>query len=1487
MEAQLDDSSLSSLTTTTTREYQQEMLNASLTENIIIAQDTGSGKTRIAVLRMKLEAEREPRKVSWFLAPTVALCEQQHDVISQDLPVSVGLIYGALEPKQWKDPALWKGVLKSHRIIVTTPQVLLDALSHGYINLGQDIGLLIFDEAHHAVANDPMNRIMADFYFKIPPRHHPVKSSTFQKKEFRSERPMILGLTASPIFGGNAVLAFRTLEANLDSVIRSPRQNKAELTSFVHRPIFRHVLYTPPSWFEKVPTSRNLRALKAVVEQMNIEEDPYVISLRGKLAKTTPGPEHIRIDQQLSKTIQKSNTYTHKGFKDLVNTATDIYFDLGPWAADWYIERVVTQALDGASPYENIVTAWQRKEKAYLRDNLLKIKITPVSHDSADIEAGISDKARTLIQTLEEEKARAESYDEPYSGLVFVTRRDAVLVLAEILSCHPRTTKHFRVGCLIGSSDSNYRTSMMDITRKLLRQPQSETVGDFRSGEKNLIVATSVAEEGLDIQACGNVIRWDVPNNMASWAQSRGRARRKRSSFVLMFEAGGVDRDRILKFEALEKQMNDLYHDEQRSAGNELRYDFDDADIDMESDVADFRVETTGALLTLQSSVPHLNHFCAVLPNSRHGSHLPLYDLDPPELPIGWHSLDPRAPNPLPYPGPFGCTITLPKHLPLELRVFFVSRKYPSKRSAHQHAAFLTYRALYDAGLLNDHLLPLTSVVEPDLEEEVKALLRDVEKKSGVSSVTSQMNPWIPTENHEKWWATQLLIEGLPVLRMLTHVEPVSLEDNMPTLYHRLRGALKIEVRPMGAVEMSPSDIMRARRSTRKLFWTFYGSRMSWDDIDFAYLFEVTDDVDDELWRTRRSWLENSKPGDDNFDFTHANAEAFGKHFSYPNDIVWVRDSRPHGRIYRFISWKFDQLSPEEEGEVLSHYARLTDPRVAYPLLEVETLPSRANFLLPSPSEPPATKRSLLLPQHSNIVLLSAAECEYSALLPSIIRHFSVTMTAISLRNRLLVDTPLYDVPLPLLTMAITAPVSQDQNHYQRLESLGDAVLKFIVAIELLATYPLWHEGYLSKCKDHAVSNSRLAKEALAKSIYQWIIRDRFSPRRFRPKLLKSNVVLAPEVEEEIQESTGGKSRKEIEQLSTKMLADVVEAMIGAAYIHGGFDLGIACAKLFGLGLTWNARSACVDTILSRVEQVESGEIPAQVTDVERMIGYEFTRKLLLVESLTHASYQFDLRTVSYERMEFLGDSLLDMVVADHLYHYPEKQFSPGQIHIRKAAVANTHFLAYICLRCCLTVDASMPAPRKDGKIVMTAATHDIYLWQCLLHSSHAILEDQKATYARFRNVTQEVEEALQHGAIFPWAALTRLQAPKLFSDIIESLLGAVYLDSGGRFEAVKDVLRTIGVLPCLERILRDDVDVLHPVSRLSIWASRAQKNVEYNIEKEKGHVICSVSVEGKETIQATAEKRGHASQEQAKFAAAEKAIIAWNVRDTDGIKDI
>ncbi|KAG1882755.1 hypothetical protein F4604DRAFT_1921355 [Suillus subluteus] len=168
----------------------------------------------------------------------------------------------------------------------------------------------------------------------------------------------------------------------------------------------------------------------------------------------------------------------------------------------------------------------------------------------------------------------------------------------------------------------------------------------------------------------------------------------------------------------------------------------------------------------------------------------------------------------------------------------------------------------------------------------------------------------------------------------------------------------------------------------------------------------------------------------------------------------------------------------------------------------------------------------------------------------------------------------------------------------------------------------------------------------------------------------------------------------------------------------------------------------------------------------------------------------------------------------------------------------------------------------------MDEETQQIHLYQCLLHSSSVVFDQQRATLARYRK------------------ALTRLQAPKFFSDMIESIIGAVYLDSRGNMDVVRQVLRKLGIMQQLERNLKDDVDVLHPLTRVHIWAARQQKELTSVFEEERGHVTCTITVEGREPVKATAEKRGRASQEEARFAAAEKAIQLWDVRANDGIKD-
>jgi dsRNA-specific ribonuclease len=182
----------------------------------------------------------------------------------------------------------------------------------------------------------------------------------------------------------------------------------------------------------------------------------------------------------------------------------------------------------------------------------------------------------------------------------------------------------------------------------------------------------------------------------------------------------------------------------------------------------------------------------------------------------------------------------------------------------------------------------------------------------------------------------------------------------------------------------------------------------------------------------------------------------------------------------------------------------------------------------------------------------------------------------------------------------------------------------------------------------------------------------------------------------------------------------------------------------------------------------------------------------------------------------------------------------------------------------------------------MHSGTQTIHLWQCLLHSNPHIIDEQKAAYKRFTLRRAEIEAAFASGAIFPWAGLFRLQAPKFLSDMIESLLGAVFLDSQGDLDAVRRVLRKLGLLDVLERVVGADVDVLHPVSQLSMWASKRSKKLSWDYTEEAKEISCAVVLDDEvvEESRVVDEYRGRLTKEEVRVAASEKAVLFFRARD-------
>ena len=908
------------------------------------------------------------------------------------------------------------------------------------------------------------------------------------------------------------------------------------------------------------------------------------------------------------------------------------------------------------------------------------------------------------------------------------------------------------------------------------------------------------------------------------------------------------------------------------------------------------------------------------MPTAGYGGCLPVFETDPPEFPENWHAAPYRTTGAAPaILGPYGATVHLPRHLPPELRVFSTPRIHPNKNSAKRHVAFQAYKALYEfpeEKWLNDNLLPLSH-----LEEDMEALFAGgIEKRKGFSVAAVQMNPWFSEGDELRWWAFKLGMEGLQDMVFIVRRELPRLSDEeLPVLYIPGRGAVKVNVEPLGSIEDLRFTLEDARQFTRRLLWRVPGSRstLKWTETDFEYLLHPLGEVKEPVWDERWQWA--CKGADGPPDDAFLVVDLFAKNFDYPTDITFVQTSRKRGD-YRFIRWRNEQLSEKEEERVRYEYEnrKVSDLDITYPLLEVRAR-GRKDLTIPFPVNSDKVRSDVyhndteyLVASHTRLLLASPDRSRWAGTLPSLFRQMSINYTVISFRDTLLTSTPLYNIPLESLTTALSAPAAMTPTDYERMETLGDTVLKLLASIQVMADHPFWHEGYLTSRKDHVVANVSLARAATEKGLPQWIIRDRFVPTRWLPLLHQKDEIPedeAVEGEEEKKEDENQKEEKKAD-LSTKTIADVVEALIGASYDHGGFELGLECVKLFKLGMEWQPLQESVEKTFSKVEALDDEELPMDmILSVEKILGYEFTKKTLAVEALTHPSYNLGVRTRPYDRLEFLGDAVLDMVVSDFLYNAPGKNYSPGQMYLRKVAIVNQHFLAFICLDAFTTTEAFMGHTLDNGRAVLELEENLVYLWQCLLQSNSHVMEDMAVTCARYEKGKDTIAKALKEGDIHPWAALTALQAPKFFSDIIESLLGAVYLDTRGNMEVVGKVLRTLGVLPVLERIVVSAVDVLHPVSRLAQWASKSkpQKIIKYYFKTAEKRITCTIGMRDKpdkvnddkaeatsgtvevelETIAvAEAEYRGHGSKEEVKFAAAEQAVQTLKIREIRSLED-
>jgi len=153
-------------------------------------------------------------------------------------------------------------------------------------------------------------------------------------------------------------------------------------------------------------------------------------------------------------------------------------------------------------------------------------------------------------------------------------------------------------------------------------------------------------------------------------------------------------------------------------------------------------------------------------------------------------------------------------------------------------------------------------------------------------------------------------------------------------------------------------------------------------------------------------------------------------------------------------------------------------------------------------------------------------------------------------------------------------------------------------------------------------------------------------------------------------------------RIGDKYLADVVEALLGLFLEQCGPPDALMLMKVLGLdekGILYEADlppnaflpHCCKDQ--STKIKMEKLLFEINSTELEKKLGYEFREKSFMLQAMTHASYSANTITESYEKLEFLGDGILDYLITSYIYTKGEKHCeTPGAItDMRSALVQN------------------------------------------------------------------------------------------------------------------------------------------------------------------------------------------------------------------------
>ncbi len=270
------------------------------------------------------------------------------------------------------------------------------------------------------------------------------------------------------------------------------------------------------------------------------------------------------------------------------------------------------------------------------------------------------------------------------------------------------------------------------------------------------------------------------------------------------------------------------------------------------------------------------------------------------------------------------------------------------------------------------------------------------------------------------------------------------------------------------------------------------------------------------------------------------------------------------------------------------------------------------------------------------------------------------------------------------------------------------------------------------------MSNSSLATAAIRTGLDRFIITKPFTGQKWRPLYNGRVAVNQP---------------KRTREMSTKILADVVEALIGASYLDGGPQKAVAFLQIVLPEVPWST-ALRASRILYGVYDLQV-PLSTHVITAEKVISHEFNLKSLVIEALTHPSHYGPNTSSSYQRLEFCGDAILDNIVTTTAFAR-EPPLPTHKLHLIRAALVNANLLGFLCLTLSISISRFEALGNETQKIFTTDLSRRFYLWQSMRHASASVTLAQQDCRARLETVHQAISSSLAHENHYPWTALAR-----------------------------------------------------------------------------------------------------------------------------------